>query len=83
MHRTVTLQWEPRKAHGLAPSPRGYHTAVIHDSRLLVVGGFNGQLAFDEVWTLDLAGSAFLPQITNFEILEEEEEGVEGDALER
>lgn len=47
---------------------------VLHDSRLFVIGGFNGQSVFDEVFTLDLGGNAFLPQITNFVI---DEIGVE------
>lgn len=33
---------------------------------MLLIGGFNGQSVFDEAYTLDLGGSAFLPQITNF-----------------
>ncbi|ORY92943.1 hypothetical protein BCR35DRAFT_349243, partial [Leucosporidium creatinivorum] len=73
----VTLQWEPRPTSGLPPSPRGYHATILHDSRILIFGGFNGQAVFDEVWTLDLGGSAFLPQITNFRICETEEEGEE------
>lgn len=64
----VTLEWEARTASGIPPSPRGYHTAVLHDSRLLLFGGFNGQMVFDELWTLELAGLAFLPQITRFEV---------------
>lgn len=66
---TVTLTFEPRPLYGLPPSPRGYHTTVLVDSRILVLGGFNGSSVFDEVWTLDLGGSAFLPQITNFGIV--------------
>ncbi|KAK4049088.1 hypothetical protein OIO90_005558 [Microbotryomycetes sp. JL221] len=64
----VTLQWEQRTICGVPPSPRGYHATVLHDSRIFVFGGFNGQQVFDEVWTLELAGSAFLPQITNFQV---------------
>lgn len=73
---TVTLQWEPKKAYGIPPSARGYHMTVLHDSRLFVIGGFNGQNVFDEVFTLDLGGNAFLPQITNFVI--DELDGEEG-----
>ncbi|KAI5479159.1 hypothetical protein MNV49_004019 [Pseudohyphozyma bogoriensis] len=73
----VTLQWEKRYPHGAAPSPRGYHAAILHDSRLLLIGGFNGSTVFDETFSLDLAGSAFLPQITNFQVASPEWEDME------
>lgn len=39
------------------------------------MGGFDGQTVFDTTYTLELAGNAFLPQITNFKIeLPEEDE---------
>ncbi|KAM0787775.1 hypothetical protein ACM66B_003830 [Microbotryomycetes sp. NB124-2] len=68
MFNLVTLQWEHRQTAGVPPSPRGYHATVLHDSRILVFGGFNGQQVFDEIWTLELAGSAYLPQVTNFQV---------------
>ncbi|KAK4047705.1 hypothetical protein OIV83_005213 [Microbotryomycetes sp. JL201] len=68
MFNLVTLQWEHLRTAGIAPSPRGYHATVMHDSRILIFGGFNGQQVFDEVWTLELAGSAYLPQVTNFTV---------------
>ncbi|KDE06573.1 hypothetical protein MVLG_03070 [Microbotryum lychnidis-dioicae p1A1 Lamole] len=75
----VSLQWEPRSAHGHAPSPRGYHTCVLHDSRLLCIGGFDGKQVFDECYSLDLGALAFLPQVTQFKLDvysdQEEEEG--------
>lgn len=64
----MTLEWERREAAGQAPAPRGYHTTVLRDGRLLLYGGFNGQNVFDELYTLELASLAFLPQITRFEI---------------
>ncbi|SCZ99508.1 BZ3500_MvSof-1268-A1-R1_Chr3-1g06047 [Microbotryum saponariae] len=64
----VSLQWEPRSAHGHAPSPRGYHTCVLHDSRLLCIGGFDGKQVFDECYSLDLGALAFLPQVTQFKL---------------
>ncbi|SCV71171.1 BQ2448_2759 [Microbotryum intermedium] len=82
----VSLQWEPRNAHGHAPSPRGYHTCVLHDSRLLCIGGFDGKQVFDECFSLDLGALAFLPQVTQFKLdvyndqNEEEAEGREDNA---
>lgn len=38
----VTMQWDKRKVYGTAPSGRGYHGTVLHDSRLFVIGGFDG-----------------------------------------
>ena len=78
----VTLSWEHKPTYGLPPSPRGYHSAVLADSRLLVCGGFEGSGVFEEVWCLDLGGNSFLPQITNWAIVlpEDEEEGEGGGA---
>ena len=38
----VTMQWDKRKIYGTPPSGRGYHGTVLHDSRLFVIGGFDG-----------------------------------------
>ena len=38
----VTMQWDRRKTYGSPPSGRGYHGTVLHDSRLFVMGGFDG-----------------------------------------
>ena len=38
----VTMQWDKRKVYGTPPSGRGYHGTVLHDSRLFVIGGFDG-----------------------------------------
>lgn len=62
----VTLAWETRNSYGAAPSARGYHATTLQDSRLLVVGGFDGASVYDSGFCLELGGSAFLPQITNF-----------------
>ena len=64
--RSVTLAWETRNSYGQAPSPRGYHATTLQDSRLVVIGGFDGSSVYDSAYCLELAGSAFLPQITNF-----------------
>ena len=64
----MSLQYEarPRLVLGRQPSPRGYHEAILADSRLFVFGGFNGFTPFDDVHILDLAAGAYLPQVTTF-----------------
>lgn len=64
----VTLQWEPRTVKGQLPPRIGYHTATLYDSRLIIIGGFDGRHVYDQVWCLELASSAYLPQVTNFTI---------------
>jgi hypothetical protein len=64
----VSLQYEVRHTNGKAPSPRGYHAAVLADSRLFVFGGFNGHAVYDDVHILDLAAAGYLPQVTSFKI---------------
>jgi hypothetical protein len=68
-HRcTVSLQYESKSTAGKAPCARGYHCALLADSRLFVFGGFNGHDVYDDVFVLDLAGAAYLPQVTSFKI---------------
>ncbi|KAF9546445.1 galactose oxidase [Agrocybe pediades] len=63
----VSLQYEHRIVNGKPPSPRGHHSAFVADSRLFVIGGANGGQGFyDDVYILDLAAGAYLPQVTNF-----------------
>lgn len=66
LYNLVSLQYEPRLVLGKPPSTRGYHATVLADSRLFVFGGFNGHIAFDDVYILDLAAGAYLPQVTSF-----------------
>jgi N-acetylneuraminic acid mutarotase len=44
--RIVTMQWDRRKVYGQPPSGRGYHCAVLYDSRLFIIGGFDGYVFF-------------------------------------
>ncbi|KAG8993870.1 hypothetical protein FRB94_010319 [Tulasnella sp. JGI-2019a] len=67
----VTLQFEPRQTQGRPPCSRGYHVAALADSRLWIFGGFDGHAVFDDVWVLDLAAAAYLPQVTSFGIFVE------------
>ncbi len=66
----VSLQYEgrPRTFLGKGPSARGYHQTILADSRLFLFGGFNGFAAFDEVYIMDLAAGAYLPQVTSFKM---------------
>lgn len=64
----VTLRWEIRKVYGEKPSSRGYHTAVLFDSRIFLYGGYDGHKVYNDMYVLDLSSSAYLPQITEFEI---------------
>jgi hypothetical protein len=65
----VTLQFEHKQTAGRPPPARGYHIALLGDARLLVFGGFDGHAVYDDVWILDLAGAAYLPQVTSFALL--------------
>ncbi|EKM52608.1 uncharacterized protein PHACADRAFT_261148 [Phanerochaete carnosa HHB-10118-sp] len=64
----VSLTYEHRTIAGRAPSARGYHVSLLADSRLFVIGGFNGSEVYDDVHMLELAGAAYLPQVTSFKI---------------
>jgi len=64
----VSLQYEPRSTCGKSPSSRGYHAAIVTDSRLFLFGGFDGHDAHEDVHVLDLAGAAYLPQVMSFSI---------------
>ncbi|CAE6499586.1 unnamed protein product [Rhizoctonia solani] len=65
----VTLQFETRQSAGRMFPARGYHSAVLADSRLVVTGGFDGETVFEDVSILDLAAMAYLPQVTRFGII--------------
>ena len=82
------MNWETRTAYGTPITPRGYHVSFFHDSRIYVLGGYNGKTVFDDVYMLgnplsfilrsqsidifffpiELSASAYLAQITNFEL---------------
>lgn len=65
----VTMNWETRTVYGKdKPEGRGYHTAALCDSRVWVFGGYDGGNVFGDCWALELGASAYLPQITSFEV---------------
>jgi len=51
---------------GRKPPGRGYHQAWLRDSRLFVHGGFDGKEIYNDLYFVDLAACAYLPQITSF-----------------
>ncbi|TYJ57536.1 hypothetical protein B9479_001854 [Cryptococcus floricola] len=75
----VTLQWETKVPRGAFPPGRGYHVALLHDARIFISGGYNGETVFDDFWILDLSASAYLPQVTTFEV----DETVQLDSIKR
>ena len=60
------MQYTERATAGKSPSSRGHHSAVLIDSRLYIIGGFDGSSTLDDVWILDLAASAYLAGVTEF-----------------
>jgi len=62
------MTWDKRKTYGAPPPPRGYHGTVLYDSRLFVIGGFDGEKVFGEVYILELAVHAYFSQISHFSI---------------
>lgn len=64
----VTMVWDKRKIYGVPPKARGYHGTVLHDSRLVLIGGFDGSEVFSDVQILELAVHAYYSQISHFSI---------------
>ena len=64
----VTMVWDKRRIWGGKPKPRGYHGVVLHDSRLICIGGFDGSEVFADVRILELAVHAYYSQISHFSI---------------
>lgn len=64
----VSLTYESRPLPSPLPPSRGYHACVLADSRIFLFGGYNGGSVFKggEVWMLELAAAAYLPQVTSF-----------------
>ncbi|KAJ8469875.1 hypothetical protein ONZ45_g16742 [Pleurotus djamor] len=48
------MRWEERITSGRKPSPRGYHTANLIGSVMVVVGGSDGKECFSDIWALNL-----------------------------
>jgi len=48
------LKWEEQKTYGARPTPRGYHTATLVGSMMVVVGGSDGMECFTDIWLLNL-----------------------------
>ena len=48
------FKWSKVQTRGEPPTPRGYHTANLVGSIMVVVGGSDGKDCFSEVWLLNL-----------------------------
>ncbi|KAF9440652.1 hypothetical protein P691DRAFT_793100 [Macrolepiota fuliginosa MF-IS2] len=57
----VSLQYEARTVYRKIPTPRGYLAAVVADSRLFLIGGFNGSQSFDDVHVTAFVIEALMP----------------------
>lgn len=65
----VSLAYETKPIAGQPLSSRGYHASLLADSRIFVFGGFNGQDVYEDVHILDLAGSGYLAQVCDLDVL--------------
>ena len=45
---------------GPNPTPRGYHSANVVNDSMVVIGGCDGGICFNDIWILDLSASCFL-----------------------
>ncbi|KAJ1734052.1 hypothetical protein LPJ61_001272 [Coemansia biformis] len=68
MLKLDTLKWETREIYGSPPVARGYHACALHDGRLFLHGGYNGQEVFGDLYTLELSSYSYLPQVPEFVI---------------
>lgn len=48
---------------GLPPSKRGYHSAVLHEGKVVLMGGYDGKNHHDDTYVLEI-GAAI--EILNF-----------------
>jgi Rab9 effector protein with kelch motifs len=49
---------------GPNPTPRGYHSASVVNDSMVVIGGCDGGICFNDIWILDLSASlltSFVP----------------------
>jgi len=52
--RKDSLEWIKKPCSGTPPSPRGYQTALLYDSRIFVFGGYDGKRCYGDTHVLDL-----------------------------
>ena len=48
------MRWTQQKTKGKAPVPRGYHTANLVGSVMVIMGGSDGKECFSDIWCLNL-----------------------------
>lgn len=70
IHRlSVTLTWETMPARGTPPTgTRTFHQCILTDGRMFIFGGLEGRKVTHDVYILDMATYAYLPQVTSFQI---------------
>lgn len=58
----INVAWKPIifKKDELIPSSRAGHSAIYHENKMYVFGGFNGTTCFNDLWVFDLENLGWL-----------------------
>ncbi|RDX43634.1 hypothetical protein OH76DRAFT_1544274 [Lentinus brumalis] len=76
---TATRKWShPVFPADSVPPPRRAHTLVLYKNKLWIFGGGNGSTALNDVWTLDVSGSA---EKLRWDLVETRAKGAAGEQL--
>jgi len=59
--RMETLEIQSRRVTGTAPAARAYHTALLHDLRIFLIGGYDGKKCYGDTYCLDLGVYSYIP----------------------
>eukprot|EP00961_Rhodomonas_salina_P127527 1719723-Rhodomonas_salina.2 len=60
------MQWLPVGKHAVKPAARFFHTAVVHDTQLIIYGGRGSAFEdMESIWVLDLRTLAWEPKTTS------------------
>lgn len=54
------LEWRKVECKGKKPIGRGYHSANLVDGKLIVIGGSDGHMSFNDIHILKLGESRFV-----------------------
>jgi len=60
-NRIDTLEIQSRGVTGAAPSARAYHSALLHDLRIFLIGGYDGKKCYGDTHCLDLGVYSYIP----------------------
>lgn len=55
-YRFSTGQWTEWRFTGRTPVPRSAHGAAVHDGRLWIFAGYDGNARLNDMWTIPLTG---------------------------